>query len=121
MPCGRRDRQGHIDALHNSMWGHGLPGDPGVACAGHVHSCVPGAGWGVTAVHHDPELDALIKELKTIMDLGKRDAMITKVARITHERVAGGLPTPRPIATLAWREVKVTFNPWPPPGFWRSL
>jgi peptide/nickel transport system substrate-binding protein len=68
-----------------------------------------------------PELDALIKELKTIMDLGKRDAMITKVARITHERVAGGLPTPRPIATLAWREAKVTFNPWPPPGFWRSL
>jgi peptide/nickel transport system substrate-binding protein len=118
---GRRDRQGHMDGLYSNMWGHGLPGDPGVAWAGHVHSYVHGGGWGMTSVHNDPELDALIKELKTIMDLEKRDAMIKKIARIKHERVAGGLPTYRPIVTLAWREAKVTFNPWPSPGFWRSL
>ena len=117
----RRERQGHVDGLFSNMWGHGLPGDPGIAWAGHVHSYVPGGGWGMTSLVEDKELDGMIKELKTIMDLGKRDAMIRKIARIKHERVAGGLPTYRPIVTLAWRDTKVTFKPWPSPGFWRGL
>ena len=35
---------------------------------------------------------------------GERDALIKKIARVKHERVAGGLPTYRPVATFAWRE-----------------
>ena len=102
------------------MWGHGLPGDPGTAWAGHVHTYVPGEGWGITSLHDDPELNELIRELKRTMDLKERDALAKKIARIKHERLAGGLPTYRPVVTLAWRD-KVTFNPWPSPGFWRGM
>jgi peptide/nickel transport system substrate-binding protein len=102
------------------MWGHGLPGDPGTPWAGHLHSYVPGQGWGITSVHNDPEIDAMVRELKRTMDLAERDALIKKIARVKHERVAGGLPTYRPVATFAWRE-KVTFRPWPAPGFWRGM
>ena len=117
---GRRERQGHMDGLYNNMWGQGLPGDPGTAWAGHVHTYVPGGGWGFTSVHSDPELDAMIEELKRTMDLEKRDALARKIARVKHERVAGGLPTYRPVVTFAWRD-KVTFRAWPQPGFWRQL
>jgi len=117
---GRRDRQGHIDGLYSNMWGHGLPGDPGTPWAGHVHSYVAGEGWGITSVHDDPEINGMIRELKRTMDLTERDALIKKIARIKHERVAGGLPTYRPVVTLAWRD-KVTFKPWPSPGFWRGM
>ncbi len=117
---GRRDRQGHIDGLYSNMWGHGLPGDPGTPWAGHLHTYVAGEGWGITSLHNDPEIDEMLRELKRTMDLGERDALIKKIARIKHERVAGGLPTYRPVATFAWRE-KVTFRPWPSPGFWRGL
>jgi len=117
---GRRDRQGHIDGLYSNMWGHGLPGDPGTPWAGHMHSYVPGQGWGVTSVHNDPELDEMVRELKRTMDLAARDALIKKIARVKHERVAGGLPTYRPVATFAWRD-HVTFKPWPSPGFWRGM
>lgn len=117
---GRRDRQGHMDGLYSNMWGHGLPGDPGTPWAGHVHTYVPGKGWGVTSVHSDPELDAMIEELKRTMDLDARAALIRKIARVKHERVAGGLTTYRPVVTFAWRD-KVTFKPWPAPGFWRSM
>ena len=56
----------------------------------------------------------------TEMNLEKRTELIKKIARIKHERVAGGLTTYRPIVTLAWRD-KVTFTAWPSPGFWRSM
>ncbi len=117
---GRRERQGHMDGVYSNMWGQGLPGDPGTAWAGHIHTYVPGAGWGATSVHSDPELDAMIEELKRTMDLEQRDALIKKIARIKHERVAGGLTTYRPVVTFAWRD-KVTFKPWPSPGFWRNM
>jgi len=117
---GRRDRPGHIDGFYSNMWGHGLPGDPGTPWAGHVHTYVPGAGWGITSVHSDPELDALIEQLKATMDLPERDALIRKIARIKHDRVAGGLTTYRPIVTFAWHD-NVTFVGWPTPGFWRNL
>jgi len=117
---GRRDRQGHMDGLYSNMWGHGIPGDPGTAWAGHVHTYVQDGGWGMTSVHDDKELDAMIEDLKKEMNLEKRTELIKKIARIKHERVAGGLTTYRPIVTLAWRD-KVTFTAWPSPGFWRSM
>jgi peptide/nickel transport system substrate-binding protein len=116
---GRRQRQGHIDGLYSNMWGHGLPGDPGVAWAGHVHSYVPGQGWGATSVHSDPELDGLIEELKRTMDIPQREALARKIARIKHERVAGGLTTYRPVVTFAWRDT-VTFRAWPM-AYWRDM
>ena len=116
---GRRERQGHMDGLYSNMWGHGLPGDAGTAWAGHVHSYVPGKGWGATSVHSDPELDALVEELKRTMDIPQREALIRKIARIKHDRVAGGLTTYRPLVTFAWRD-KVSFRAWPI-AFWRSM
>ena len=117
---GRRDRPGHIDGLYSNMWGHGLPGDPGIPWAGHVHSYVAGEGWGITSVHDDPEINAMLRELKRTMDPAARDALARKIARVKHERVAGGLTTYRPVATFAWRD-KVTFTAWPMPGFWRAM
>ena len=117
---GRRDRAGHMDGIYNNMWGHGALGDPGTAWAGHVHSYVEGGGWGLTAVHSDPELDTMIETLKRTMAPAERAAQIRAIARIKHERVAGGLPTYRPIVTFAWRD-KVSFIGWPTPGFWRGM
>ena len=116
---GRRERQGYVDGLYSNMWGHGLPGDPGTPWAGHLHSYVPGKGWGATSTYSDPEMDALVEDLKREMDIPKRDALVKKIARIKHERVAGGLTTYRPLVTFAWRD-KVTFKPWPM-AFWRSM
>jgi len=39
---------------------------------------------------------------------------------VKHERVAGGLPTYRPVVTFAWRD-KVEFKAWPQPGYWRQM
>ena len=116
---GRRERQGHIDGLYSNMWGQGLPGDPGTPWAGHLHSYVPGAGWGATSVHDDKEIDALVEQLKRTMDVAERDALARKIARIKHDRVAGGLTTYRPVVTFAWRD-KISFKPWPM-AFWRSM
>jgi peptide/nickel transport system substrate-binding protein len=116
----RREREGHVDGLFMNMWGHGLPGDPGTPWAGHLHSFVKGTGWGSTSHHNDPKFDELVKQLKGTMDLGERDKLIRHIARLKHEEVAGGLPLYRPVVTLAWRD-KVTFTPWPAPGFWRQL
>ena len=62
----------------------------------------------------------MIEELKQTMDQDKRDALIRRIARVKHERVAGGFPTYRPVVTFAWRD-KVTFVGWPLPGFWRNM
>lgn len=119
----RRDRpagQAEMDGLYSNMWSHGLPGDPGTPWAGHVHTYVPGGGWGIVSFHSDAELDGMLEELKRTMDVEKREALIRKIARIKHERVAGGLPTYRPVVTFAWRD-KVEFKAWPQPGYWRQM
>ena len=116
---GRRERQGHIDGLYSNMWGHGLPGDPGTAWAGHLHSYVPGKGWGATSLYAAPEIDAMVEELIRTMEVGQRADLIKKIARLKRDRVAGGLSTYRPLVTFAWRD-KVAFKPWPI-AFWRSM
>ena len=119
---GRRGRATgpDMDGVISWMWGQGLPGDPGTAWSGHVHSFVAGKGWGSYSYASDPELDQLIEEAKRTMDAGKREELLNRIGKIKHEKVLGGLPTYRPLVTLAWRD-KVEFTPWPWPGFWRSL
>ncbi|MDE0691192.1 MAG: ABC transporter substrate-binding protein [Gammaproteobacteria bacterium] len=113
----RRFARPEMDGVLNTMWGQGLPGDPTDAWAGHVHSA--GDGWGNYSYHSDPELDALIEELRTTMAQGRRVELIRHIARLKHERVAGGLPSYRPMITLAWRDT-LDFSPWPG-AFWRSM
>ncbi len=104
------------------MWGHGVPGDPGTAWSGHLHSFVPGEGWGSyshTAGH--PEMDEMVEAVNTIMDPDEREAALQEIARKKHELVLGGLTTYRPLVTFAWRADKVAYTPWPHPGFWRNF
>ncbi len=53
------------------------------------------------------------------MDPGARYRLASRIARLKHEQVAGGLPTYRPLITLAWRDT-LAFRPWPGAG-WRSM
>ena len=53
------------------------------------------------------------------MDPGEKDALVRRIARLKHERVAGGIPTYRPLVTFAWRD-KVTFRGWPMAS-WRDM
>lgn len=106
-----------MDGIVSTMWGHGLPGDPTDAWSGHVHSS--GDGWGTYSYHADAQLDGMIKQLRTTMDFKKREQLIRAVARVKHERVAGGIPTYRPLITFAWRDT-IDFKPWPG-AFWRSM
>src|SRR5690606_8729041 len=119
---GRRGRGGppEMDGVINWMWGQGIPGDPGTAWGGHMHSFVAGKGWGSYSFTEDPEIDAMVEEARRTMDVEKREEMLKAIARIKHEKVLGGLPTYRPLVTFAWRD-KVDYTPWPWPGFWRSL
>ena len=114
---GRRFSRPAMDGIWSTMWGQGLPGDPTDAWSGHLHST--GEGWGTYSYHADPQLDAMVEELRTTMDRASRSAMIRDIARLKHARVAGGLPTYRPLLTLAWRD-KLDFEPWPA-AFWRSM
>ena len=114
---GRRDARPEMDSIVSWMWGQGLPGDPTDAWSGHLHS--HGDDWGAYSYHADPELDALVEELRVTMDRDAKAALIRKIARIKHGRVAGGLPTYRPMVTLAWRDT-LAFRPWPGAN-WRSL
>ena len=114
---GRRDVRPHMDGIMSTMWGQGLPGDPTDAWSGHVHTT--GDGWGSYSYESTPQLDAMIETLRTTMDLETRTRLIEEIARLKHELVAGGLPTYRPMITLAWRE-GVDFDPWPA-AFWRSM
>ena len=52
----------------------------------------------------------MVEELKGTMDPEKRVALIQKIARYKHENVLGGMPTYRPVVTLAWRD-KIEFRP----------
>ena len=114
---GRTDTRPYMDGISSWMWGQGMPGDPSDAWSGHMHTA--GDGWGSYSYHGDPELDALIEELRKTMDPELRVQRIQALARLKHERVAGGLPTYRPMLTLAWRDT-VKFKPWPD-AFWRSM
>ena len=114
---GRRDVRPHMDGIMSTMWGQGLPGDPTDAWSGHVHTT--GDGWGSYSYESTPQLDTMIETLRTTMDLETRTRLIEEIARLKHELVAGGLPTYRPMITLAWRE-GIDFEPWPA-AFWRSM
>ena len=114
---GRRFSRPHMDGIWSTMWGQGLPGDPADAWSGHVHTA--GDGWGTYSYHADPELDAMIVQLRKTMDETQRIALIRAIAARKHEQVAGGFPTYRPMITLAWRD-DVDFEPWPA-AFWRSM
>ncbi len=120
---GRRGRNAppEMDGLISWMWSQGLPGDPGTPWAGHLHSFVAGKGWGSYSFSSDAEADAMVEELKTVMDPVKREELARKIARYKNEKVLGGLPTYRPMVTLAWRDDKVSFKGWPQPGFWRGF
>ena len=106
-----------MDGIVSTMWGHGLPGDPTDAWSGHVHTS--GDGWGTYSYHSDPELDDMIKQLRTTMDLKRQEELIRAVARVKHERVAGGIPTYRPLITFAWSD-RIEFKPWPG-ACWRAM
>ena len=114
---GRRFVRPTMDGIMSTMWGQGLPGDPTDAWSGHVHTA--GDGWGTYSYESTPELDGLIETLRMTMDVDTRIALIKQIARLKHELVAGGLPTYRPMITLAWRD-RIDFAPWPG-AFWRSM
>ncbi len=112
---GRRERPQRpvMDGVLSWMWAHGIPGDPATPWTGHLHSFEPGKGWGSYSYTSDPEVDALVEQMKATMDTQKRDELIAKIARIKHDKVLGGLTTYRPLVALAWRSSKVDFTPWP--------
>lgn len=120
---GRRGRSGppDMDGIISWMWSHDVPGDPGSAWAGHLHSFKPGQGWGSYSYTEDAEMDALVEEQRRIMDRDKRAALLRRIARRKRDEVLGGLTTYRPLITLAWRKDKVRFTGWPWPGYYRNL
>jgi len=66
-------------------------------------------------------MDRLVEEQRRIMDPEERAALLRKIARIKRDRVLGGFTTYRPLVTLAWRTDKVSFTPWPWPGYYRNF
>ncbi|KAA0181651.1 ABC transporter substrate-binding protein [Cupriavidus gilardii] len=119
---GKRGRSGppEMDGVLSWMWSQGLPGDPGLAWSGHLHSYQPG-GWGTYSYTNDAEVDALIEKQRQTMDPAARTELLKQIARLKHERVLGGLPTYRPLVTFAWREDKVHYVPWPIRDYWRAF
>lgn len=120
---GRRGRNGppEMDGVISWMWSQGVPGDPGTPWAGHVHSFVAGKGWGSYSYTDDAELDSLVEQQRRTLDPAARAQVLRTIAARKHAEVLGGLTTYRPLVTLAWRTDKVTFKPWPAPGFWRNF
>lgn len=114
---GRFSTRPWMDGLQSTMWGQGLPGDPTDAWGGHLHS--NGQGWGTYSYHSDPELDVMIEQLRRLIDDEPRAALIRQIARLKHQRAAGGIPTYRPVLAFAWRDT-IDFKPWPG-AFWRSM
>ena len=78
---GRRGRNGppDMDGVLMWMWGHGLPGDPAIPFAGHLHSFVAGKGWGSYSYTDDKKADEMVEELKGVMDPEKREALIKQM------------------------------------------
>lgn len=120
---GRRDEKTEQlnGGLISWMWGQGVPGDPAIAWGGHVHSYEPGKGWGSYSHVNDPELDRMIEEATATMNPEARNAKLREIAKRKHELVLGGLTTYEPLVTMAWRDDKVSYTPWPYPGFWRNF
>ncbi len=119
---GRRTPTGpQMDGAISWMWGQGIPGDPGMAWGGHLHSYVPGTGWGSYSFTNDPEADKLVEQQRRILDPDKRAALLQQIAALKHDKVLGGITTYRPLVTFAWRTNKMSWTPWPTPGFWRNF
>ncbi len=120
---GRRGRTGppDMDGVISWMWSQDVPGDPGTAWAGHLHSYKPGAGWGSYSYTDDAQMDALVEEQQRTVDPARRVALLQQISRRKHDEVLGGLTTYRPLVTFAWRADKVTFTPWPWPGYYRNF
>lgn len=118
---GRRATSTGLDGPISWMWSQGVPGDPGVPWAGHLHSYQKGTGWGSYAHTEDTEMDRLVEEQRAIMEPEKRDELLRHIAQIKRDKVLGGFTTYRPLVTFAWRTGKVTFTPWPWPGYYRNF
>jgi peptide/nickel transport system substrate-binding protein len=119
----RRDRDGHmkLDGLISQMWGHGIPGDPATSWDGLLHGFIPGTAFGLYSTITDPETDTLLDEQRRTLDPVRRAALLQQIARIKHDKLLGVLSTYRPLVTFAWRTDKVSFTPWPWPGYYRSF
>lgn len=113
----RRRSRPVMDGIISAMGSHGLPGDPTVSWSLHLHSY--DESWGSVSYHADPELDRLVEAARTTWDAPEREALVRRIVRLKHERVAGGLPTYRPRTAFAWRDT-VVFRPWPS-AHWRSM
>lgn len=113
----RRAARPHMDGILSTMWGQGLPGDPTDAWSGHLHTTED--DWGTYSYHADPEFDRLIVELRSLLHEPERAQKIKEIARLKHAQLAGGIPTYRPMLTLAWRD-SLHFVPWPQ-AFWRAM
>ncbi len=118
---GRRATPPELDGVLSWMWSQGVPGDPGVAWAGHLHSYQPGTGWGSYSYTADPEMDRMVEEQRRTMDPEKRAELLRQIAKRKRDQVLGGLTTYRPLVTIAWRTDKVSFTPWPWPGYYRNF
>lgn len=120
---GRRDEQTEQlnGGLISWMWGQGVPGDPAIAWGGHLHSYESGKGWGSYSHVDDPEFDRMIEEAAKIMEPEARAAALREIGARKHELVLGGLTTYQPLVTMAWNDDKVSYTPWPYPGFWRNF
>ncbi|HYZ32151.1 MAG TPA: ABC transporter substrate-binding protein [Crenalkalicoccus sp.] len=118
---GRRATPPELDGVLSWMWSQGVPGDPGVPWAGHLHSYQEGTGWGSYSYTRDEEMDRLVEEQRRIMDPEQRAVLLRRIAQIKRDRVLGGWTTYRPLVTFAWRTDKVSFTPWPWPGYYRNF
>jgi peptide/nickel transport system substrate-binding protein len=117
---GKRGRSGppEMDGVISWMWSQGLPGDPGIPWAGHLHSFQPGTGLGTYSYTNDPEADALVIEQQRTMDRDARAQILKRIARLKQERAIGGIPTYRPLVTFAWHD-KLEYTSWPVRDYWR--
>lgn len=120
---GRRDET--TDQLNGGllswMYTQGLPADPGGAWSGHLHSYETGKGYGSYSHINDPEFDRMLEEANLTMDPVARAEKLSEIAKRKHELVLGGLTTYEPLVTMAWQGDKVSYTPWPFPGFWRNF
>lgn len=116
----RRGNQPEMDGIINARYGHGIPGDPGLAWSLTLHSWEPGKGFGASSYTSDPEIDALLGAQAHEMDRAKREEIVRRIARLKQERVEAGLTIYRPLQTIAWRD-SVAYTPWAMPGIWHQM
>ena len=63
----------------------------------------------------------MVEEQRRTMDPEKRAELLRQIAKRKRDQVLGGLTTYRPLVTIAWRTDKVSFTPWPWPGYYRNF